>query len=135
MANLSEQDQKEALEMLWAFFMECGGKSDPTLKLWVDKCDAFFKRLKPTEIGPKAALAMKASEAQDPDPKDNKIRVMFKTPDVVDMAIQEAIGSGTDELTEMREQIEEALSKFVRWGEQITVEFDTEVGTATVIPL
>jgi len=63
------------------------------------------------------------------------IRVVFKTPDVVDMAIQEAIGSGTDELTEMREQIEEALSKFVRWGEQITVEFDTEVGTATVIPL
>jgi len=63
------------------------------------------------------------------------IRVVFKTPDVVDMAIQEAIGSGTDELTEMREQIEEALSKFVRWGEQITVEFDIEAGTATVVPL
>jgi len=64
-----------------------------------------------------------------------KITVHFKTPDVVDMAIQEAIGSGTDELTEMREQIEEALSKFVRWGEQITVEFDIEAGTATVVPL
>ena len=66
-----------------------------------------------------------------------KIRVVFKTPDAVDMAVQEAVQENTpvDIQDQAAEQIKKSLEKFVRWGEQITVEFDTEAGTATVIPL
>ena len=61
-----------------------------------------------------------------------KFRVSFKTPDAVDAAIDSAMidSRGAD-----REALEGVVEKFVQYGENITVEFDTKAGTATVLPV
>ncbi len=56
-----------------------------------------------------------------------KFRVTFKTPDAVDYAVDE-YG------LEHKDEIKETARKFVTYGEYITVEFDTETQTATVVP-
>ncbi len=75
-----------------------------------------------------------------------KIRITFKDPDAPYDAIQEAAkeqveaieGLDADEkesLVEGRvESIQEKLNPWIKYGEYITVEFDTEAKTATVIP-
>jgi hypothetical protein len=60
------------------------------------------------------------------------IRLTFKTPDVVHRAIQDAALDADG--TEDREEIEKAVDKWVRWGEQVTIEVNTKTGEATVIP-
>jgi hypothetical protein len=76
-----------------------------------------------------------------------KIRMQLKDPDGVSDSIQEAVeksvaASGiTDEdereaLFEARtEKAGKAIGKWVEYGEYLTVEFDTDAGTATVVPL
>jgi predicted metal-dependent phosphoesterase TrpH len=76
-----------------------------------------------------------------------KIRMQLKDPDGVSDSIQEAVeksvaASGiTDEdereaLIEARtEKAGKAIGKWVEYGEYLTVEFDTDAGTATVVPL
>jgi hypothetical protein len=65
-----------------------------------------------------------------------KITVHFKTPDAVDAAIFDATGTEVHgNLTQEQQEIKDALAKFIEYGESIEVEFDTEAGTATVIPL
>lgn len=60
-----------------------------------------------------------------------KILITFKDPDGVSNAILEkrAEDSSLD-----AEYISNKLSEWIKWDEYITVEFDTEANTATVIP-
>jgi len=58
-----------------------------------------------------------------------KIRLHFKTPDVVDSALE---GLPIDE---DRMKAKRMCEGFVMWGECLTVEVDTEKGTCEVIPV
>lgn len=55
-----------------------------------------------------------------------KFSVYFKTPDALDYALD---GLSEDEEREARD----FAGKFIEYGECITVEFDTEEGTATIV--
>jgi hypothetical protein len=56
------------------------------------------------------------------------VTVTFKTPDAVSDAL------GTADLCDVeRDQAEKAISKWVEYGEYISVRFDTDKGTATVL--
>jgi hypothetical protein len=71
-----------------------------------------------------------------------KVRVTFKTPDAVDRALEDAAPDGycdpsvaeTPEVEGMA-AAKELIGKFVKWGELVTIEFDTAAGTATVVPV
>lgn len=68
-----------------------------------------------------------------------KIQITFKDPDGVYEAIQEKAESqlvnAEDEIIEKRMQsIQKQLESWIKYNEYITVEFDTEAKTATVIP-
>ena len=57
-----------------------------------------------------------------------KFTVTFKTPDAVNYAIED------EDMSE--EEQEESLAfseKYVQYGEIVSIEFDTELGTATVL--
>jgi len=56
-----------------------------------------------------------------------KIKVTFKTPDALDYALD-----GVPE--EEREAVEEKCAKWFRYGECVTIEVDTDAGTAVVLP-
>jgi hypothetical protein len=59
-----------------------------------------------------------------------KVRVLFKTPDAVSTALEDLRGiSETD-----RDRAIKKISRFVRYGEIVTIEFDTDAGTAKVLP-
>lgn len=60
-----------------------------------------------------------------------KVSVTFKTPDAVNDVIEEYAGIWTDE---EEERLKKLVERFVKYGEYITVEFDGEEGTATVVP-
>lgn len=76
-----------------------------------------------------------------------KFQITFKDPDGVHDSITEVISDqlshfqylnnklpNQDEVEQnWREQINESISKWVDYGEYITVEFDTDAGTATVV--
>jgi hypothetical protein len=73
-----------------------------------------------------------------------KFRVTFKTPDVVEDCIREAIGDEkwekklTDEFTQddndsVRETLDLVSNKWFRYGEYVTIEVDSEADTAIVI--
>lgn len=75
-----------------------------------------------------------------------KIRITFKTPDALNDALKEYAEEVVDEeegpmravdkeefVFEEKELIEKKLGKFIRNGEYITVEFDLDDGTATVV--
>jgi hypothetical protein len=76
-----------------------------------------------------------------------KIKVTFKDPDGVWESISESVtehvnaiegldAEERDELKEYRhEAVSEKLKKWIEYGEYLTVAFDTETGTATVIPV
>ena len=74
-----------------------------------------------------------------------KFKVTFKDPDVVSDAITEAIKRELVQLPLSPEEIEAVVElreheinnftdTWVEYGEYITVEFDTEAGTCTVVP-
>jgi len=56
-----------------------------------------------------------------------KVKLTFKMPDAVEQALE-------DIAEDDREEVRQACGKWVRYGEYITVEVDTEAGTCTVIP-
>lgn len=74
-----------------------------------------------------------------------KFQIQFKDPDGVFEGVQHAAnthvrgisGLDADErevLSEThREKLDKAIEKWVDFGEYITIEFDTEAGTATVV--
>jgi len=73
-----------------------------------------------------------------------KIRLGFKTPDVVEYAVREAVeqemakvkdGHEDDvDADDLKYEAEQACKKFVKYGECITVEVDTDTGEAKVLP-
>lgn len=62
-----------------------------------------------------------------------KIRLSFKTPDVVDCAIEESVECHSREDAE--KEVREACKKWVEYGECLTVDIDTETGTCEVVPV
>jgi len=80
-----------------------------------------------------------------------KIRLSFKTPDVVDDAVEEEFPTTipnyeTDDFDEMepdsdeylevmvkREELTEFLKQWVGYGEYVSIEFDQEANTAVVL--
>ena len=67
------------------------------------------------------------------------IYITMKNPDCVSAAIDEAVRLNFEEREDQtvdessfKEEIEQAISKFVTYGEYITVIIDTTTGTATV---
>lgn len=74
-----------------------------------------------------------------------KIRITFKDPDAVSNAIMDKVAADlaaldipedeAESLEELRtEKANQALTPWIRHGEYLEVEFDTEAKTATVIP-
>ncbi len=61
--------------------------------------------------------------------KPEKIHITFKTPDAVRYALEDANLNQDEE-----DVILEKLSKWIKYEELVTIEFDLENGTATVIP-
>lgn len=69
-----------------------------------------------------------------------KIQVTFKTPDALfdaaqEYAFEKAESSVTIAYNEAFQEAREKLSKFIRYEENITIEFDIEAGTAVVVPV
>lgn len=74
-----------------------------------------------------------------------KFTLTFKSPDALDQVLNSCpkceehplyVEDCSDCANEdIREDIREAAGKFVEYGEYITVEFDTNTGTAKVLPL
>lgn len=78
-------------------------------------------------------------------------RVTFKTPNAFDLILEEITNTANVEMaeTEVEEHkniienqlqdnildIESIKDKFVKYGELITVEFNTDLNTATVVPI
>ena len=63
-----------------------------------------------------------------------KFQVQFKTPDALHYAITDACGKVELEKREaLLDSLNYTANKYVRYGECITVEFDTESQTATVV--
>ena len=58
-----------------------------------------------------------------------KLSLMFKSPETVDYAVSQNTTNKYE-----AEELREKLSKFVKYGEYVTIEVDTEEGTAKVVP-
>lgn len=65
-----------------------------------------------------------------------KIKVTMKTPDALDYAIKDAVDGNPipDERDELEYEAHEKMAYWFRSSEYLTVEFDTEAMTATVLP-
>ena len=61
-----------------------------------------------------------------------KFTVTFKTPDVTSDALAEYSLADGDEWTQ--DEMMQVMEKWIKWGENITIEFDTVTGTAEVMP-
>jgi hypothetical protein len=76
-----------------------------------------------------------------------KIKLTFKDPDGVSCSIDDAVNKSVAEVTGIsedereelketrREQIEDAIKAFVEYSEYVTIEIDTETGTAKVLKI
>ncbi len=64
-----------------------------------------------------------------------KFRATFKMPDAVENAAEETVSDIEDELdrSDKIEALEEFAARWVNNGETVTIEFDTEAETATVV--
>lgn len=67
-----------------------------------------------------------------------KFRLTFKTPDVLDQMVDQfepaPVGHETGETDEFYDATQFA-KRYVKYGEEITIEFDTEKGTAVAVEL
>lgn len=61
-----------------------------------------------------------------------KLELIFKTPDVVDMAIDNMYGEPLEE--EQVSEIKQKLSKWIKYGEILKLEYDSETNEITVCP-
>ena len=73
-----------------------------------------------------------------------KIRITFKTPDVLEQSIEDAIDNTIDDgrsdisleqREELRDKAKDVCNMFIEFSECITVEIDTETKECTVVPL
>ena len=67
-----------------------------------------------------------------------KVRLTFKTPDVIFYAIEDEIPEGLydidpDKAEAIKDEIKDACNLWVKNGEYLTVEIDTETGICTPI--
>lgn len=62
-----------------------------------------------------------------------RIGLTFKTPDALDSAVEDIVGKDEDETFELQDKARRALSKFIRYGEYVSIEVDIETGEATVM--
>jgi ABC-type amino acid transport substrate-binding protein len=73
---------------------------------------------------------------------NNTIRITFKHPDAVDAAKydfhhaneEEYSQLSEDEMDAFTDKLDNALYKFIRGGEYVTIEINIDDGTATVVP-
>lgn len=65
-----------------------------------------------------------------------KIRMTFKTPDIVEDSVIESLGPDTadEQYEDEKFAAIQACKRWVKWGELLTVEVDTETGMCEVIP-
>jgi hypothetical protein len=70
-----------------------------------------------------------------------KIRITFKSPDGVSDGINDAVNKNFDdqdvsqhERDDLRDEYYGIVSKFVKYGEYVTIEIDTATGVAVVVP-
>jgi hypothetical protein len=75
-----------------------------------------------------------------------KIKITLKDPDGVANSIYDAVESSVKEVPglsererehlaeERRDNLEDTLGRWIRWGEYVTIEIDTDEGTARVVP-
>jgi hypothetical protein len=69
------------------------------------------------------------------------MRITFKTPDALYDALQQELVKqlgqqpDPDEWAELHAKIHEKASKWIKWGEYLTVNINTETGEATVVPV
>lgn len=61
-----------------------------------------------------------------------KLKVTFKSPDALDCALTDALYNGAT--MEDLDAVTQLTSRFLQYGEYVTIEFDAESGTATVLP-
>jgi hypothetical protein len=76
-----------------------------------------------------------------------KIKIQFKDPDAIGDAIQSAVvdelskieGLSDDEKCDLKENrienVADAITGFIRWGEYVMIEIDTVSKTARVVPV
>lgn len=72
-----------------------------------------------------------------------KIKITFKTPDAVYCVLEDELATNYEDrapseadeekVDGMRAEYLETINKFVKYGEQVTIEFDTKKDTATVM--
>ncbi len=66
-----------------------------------------------------------------------RIKLTFKSPKTVNAAIDDVLGHldcDNPEFIEKNEAIRKSLQKWVRYGEYVAIEVDTDMGTAIVLP-
>jgi len=61
-----------------------------------------------------------------------KLFITFKTPDALDYALSSLHSEYENVTDEEKEQIRLQLQKWISYGENVTIEFDTKNNTATV---
>lgn len=62
------------------------------------------------------------------------IEITFKTPDALEDAVDREIPyTGEEENEDAREALRHFLRRYIKFGECVRVEFDTEAGTARVL--
>jgi hypothetical protein len=67
-----------------------------------------------------------------------KFRLTFKTPNATDAIVDQLdaeYNDDSEEKQEMKEAMEDVAEKFVEYDEYVTIEFDTDGQSATVVPL
>ena len=65
-----------------------------------------------------------------------KLTLVFKTPDVYEDALEEALDSellDDDERESKKEEALKVLNRFIDYGDQVCIEFDIEAETANVL--
>ena len=74
-----------------------------------------------------------------------KIQITFKTPDAVERAVAEAVryeqlpefpvDGEQDQREILTQDANDVVSKFIKYGEYVTIEIDTDTKTAIVLPV
>lgn len=65
-----------------------------------------------------------------------KFQLMFKTNDVLDQVDGQIGGDGVKDDEDIQQDIDEMkefCSKYIKWGEYVTIEFDSDTQTVTVL--
>jgi hypothetical protein len=69
-----------------------------------------------------------------------KVTLTFKSPDALEYGIRDAVEGevarlGEDRYDDLVDEAEAACAKWVKYGEYVTIEIDTETGEARMLPV